>query len=64
MRVHRVLTGQLLHVIETHKTCFYTMPVPGQSSLLVVGQGRRTFNELHLYDIETGELLRIMFSCF
>jgi hypothetical protein len=55
--VHDVLTGRLLHSIKLHKTCFDMMPVPKQPALLVVGErGGYGDDEVHLYDIEDGEV--------
>lgn len=57
MRVHDVLTGQMLHSItipnqpNTKSRCFWWMPVPNQPALLVVG---RPHDDVHLYDIEAG----------
>ncbi len=54
LRVHDVLTGQLLHSIKIHSHCFLMMPVPGQPALLIVGERFGKTDELHLYDIEAG----------
>ena len=57
LRVHDVLTGRLLHSIKIQKTCFDMMPVPEQPALIVVGErGDYGDDEVHLYDIEDGEV--------
>jgi hypothetical protein len=62
VRVHDVLTGQLLRSLSINtRTYSALMAVPGQSSLLVIGRRRAGGDQVHLYDLETGALaLKLM----
>jgi hypothetical protein len=53
LRVHCVLTGQLLHSIAVENNCHALMPVP-ETALIVGQRDGDDACKLHLYDIETG----------